>query len=581
MSSLSFGTSGGGWQRGEALVDADHSTARDGRIAITAVGFMDRQGTASTAAALLRALRAGGLPALRRLPGSFAAVLDDGERRYAITDAQGNRPLYSRVADGDTAIATQLDALRRLGDQDPGAALDRRWEDFLLSYEFVPPPASLFAGVWLLPAGEVMEVARDGCAAACDTPAPAAVDPPQPYADLAASIAGLEEAFDRALADLPRRVGVLLGGFDSALLVSLLRRRGHDVDSFSFRYREEGFTQPHAESTSTALGARHHWIDLTPDVLAAGLERYATDFNQPAGQAHYLVFTAHACAAAAAAGIEVCLTGDGCDGLFLGYPTVARRVSLMRRLAGLDSRARRALRRILAQPSVERALGHPARVARNVLHILDREEPVRGYLAARTFDPLSLARLRGEATPEAADVESILAELAAPTDGMTPLRRAYAAKGKVGLNRAKLAGAATRSGMVVRSPFMHEALIAAASRIPESLLRGSDSSLRLELGKRALIELAMQRDLLPAEVIHQPKRSPVHAPVDLWYRGPLRELVLRRLAALPFAVSRREAEILLAFPAPQRLYRRWLTIDRFTSHQIGLLVSYAAFARDS
>lgn len=574
MSSLSSAT--GGWQRGDAIIDADHSAARDGQTAITAVGFMDRQGTATTAAALLQSLRTGGMQALRRLPGSFAALLDDGERRYAITDAQGNRPLYQRAAGGETTVATQIEALRNLGGESAG--IDRRWEDFLLSYEFVPPPASLFAGVWLLSAGEVMEVTRDGCAPACDAPAPAAVNPPPPYADLEASIAGLEEAFDRALADLPRRVGVLLGGFDSALLVSLLRRRGHDVDSFSFRYREEGFTQPHAESISTALGARHHWVDLTPDVLEAGLDRYAVDFNQPAGQAHYLVFTAHACAAAAAAGIEVCLTGDGCDGLFLGYPTVARRVGLLQRLAGLDPRVRRALRRALAQPGIERALGHPARVARNVLHILDREEPVRGYLAARTFDPLSLARLRGETPPEAADVESILAELAAPTEGMTPLRRAYAAKGKVGLNRAKLAGAATRSGMVVRSPFMHEAMIAAASRIPESLLRGSDSSLRLALGKRALIELATQRDLLPAAVIHQPKRSPVHAPVDLWYRGPLRELVLRRLAALPFAVSRREAEILLAFPTTQRLYRRWLTIDRFTSHQIGLLVSYAAFA---
>lgn len=570
-------TADGGMALHRPRAGGDFSYAQDREIEVNAIGYADEQQSAALADALLRLVRQDGIASLAEQPGAFSAVISTPAGRFVVSDHDGNRPLFVSHTPNGYTVGSVLCEVAAASNQRTAC---RRWEPFLLGYEFVPAPDTLFEGIQQLPPGRVLELLDTPNAVASPTKDTNAAS--ELYSSEAEVADSLAEAFERSFEGLPERVGVLLGGFDSALIVAMLKQRGHSVETFTFRYAEPGYTQPFTETLAQSLDVKHHWVDLTPEHLGQGIKHYAHHFHQPAGQAHYLIFTAHACRAVAAAGIEVCLTGDGCDGLFLGYPTVARRVQLISTLAHLPAPFRRGLRHLLSGPPVERIAGQPARMARNILCMLERDEPQRGFLAARTFDEEGLRHLRAapDPTDPAVDIESTLARLAAPTAGMTALRRAYTAKSAVGLNKAKLSGAASASGILVKSPFLHHAMIATARRIPDALLRGRQRSVSLKLGKESLMFFARRHALLPDDIILQPKRSPVHAPVDLWYRGPLRAALEAQLTRdLPFAISADAVNTLFAFPAAQRAYRRWVTLDQFTSHQIGLLASYSSFFR--
>jgi hypothetical protein len=91
--------------------------------------------------------------------------------------------------------------------------------------------------------------------------------------------------------------------------------------------------------------------------------------------------------------------------------------------------------------------------------------------------------------------------------------------------------------------------------------------------------MAERSELLPPEIIYQPKASPVTAPVDYWYRGPLRTDLLRLVEDLPFAYDENYVATLLKPKLAEEVFRRYGTIGRYASHAMSLLVTYASFAR--
>jgi hypothetical protein len=527
---------------------------------------------------------------LDRLPGHYALALGNtaDDELLLATDGEGYRRLFVYKGEGSQPVvfASRLGLFRDLlGDS---FAFDRSLEDFLLGYEFLPGTRTFYRGVEALAPGTLYRWTRGKLHTRAIEPAA-----PLEHEDLTGhSEDEIAEALYRSLlqavedqAAAEPRVAVLLGGFDSALVAALYQRLGKRVETFSFSFAEPGYDQPLVEEVAQHLGLRHHWVRMTPEILHQGLERFADSFDQPASQPHYLIQTAHACDAARAEGLLHCATGDGCDGLFLGYPTVYRRARLIEALSSTPQWTL-GLGQWLLRPAVlERFLGHPLRLARNVLNILRRPMPARGHIASRIFDEASLAHLRqGAPPPQAEGVEEILEQLAAGLEGMSAVRLAYRGKGLVGLNKSKLAGSADQSGLTLQTPFAHPAVSGLASRLPESLSRPdpkagrSGTATRNATGKHILMKMAEERGLLPREIIRQPKRSPVHAPVDRWYQGPLRPFVFEHLEGLPFDWSRSYVQGLLRPKISETLYRRHISLGDLALHPIALLCSYASFS---
>jgi asparagine synthetase B (glutamine-hydrolysing) len=536
-----------------------------------------------TARALLARFEALGLDFLRDVCGQFAVVLVEPDAdRVILARGHGSAPRWFFAEDhGRLAFATRLADMPAL--QGTGTGLDRSLEDFLLGYEFLPDGRTPYRDVRTLLAGKLLDW-RAGAARLHDLTPPApwgsrfdGVD----YRDEGQVVAALYEAFQRAVEEqtpASPRVGVLLGGVDSALVAVRLKQLGKDVHTFSFRYADASYNQAYTEELAQQFGLTHHWVPITPDVVEDGLRNYARRFNQTLSQPHYVIATAHVCRAIREHGIQHALTGDGCDGLFLGYPTVHLRAKLIQSLSRAAPLVAGSLSLLTRSAWLERRLGHPYRIGRNVGRILKRPMPARGHVAACTLDAAALEALRGAAPPQAQDTEQLLARLAQGLDRTGTIRLAYLGKSRVGLNGIKLDGSMSQSGISLNSPYLHPGLEQVAKRIPDNLNRPDRKTSSQAMGKYAFLQMIERHALLPREMVYQRKCSPVMAPVDEWYWGTLRRFMLGRLQQLPFPVDTSYAESLLEPKLAERLFRRYVGISRYVTSAAALLVTYASFA---
>jgi asparagine synthase (glutamine-hydrolysing) len=544
-----------------------------------------------TAAYLLARYREHGEGFLDGVGGHFVVALVEPARSLLLLarDPSGQRRLFVHSESDTLTFSTRLSDFRGLLGN--ALAVDRSREDFLLGYEFLPEERTLFEGVMTVPAGTML-IWRDGQRQErsiekirCwnDLPPDSQLAALKAEPDEEPIIELLGDAFMRAVGELvpsSETVGVLLGGFDSALIVSALASLGKKVETFSFHYEDETYNQAHVEELASRFGARHNWVPITAEVIRDGLEHFAERFNQPASQPHYLIASAYAAEAARQRGINHCLSGDGCDGLFLGYPTVHQRAVLIQTLSRAAPNLLTRLGPLTRSGFLERRIGQPYRLARNVLTILGRPMPARAHIAACTLDGFALQQLRKEPPPpQAREIEDLLADLAQGLEEVSPVRMAYMGKGAVGLNRTKLEGSSAHTGLTIHSPFLHPGLARLAAALPEGMSRPDAKTKSESTGKYALMRMAEQRQMLPAGIIYQAKRSPVTAPVDRWYMGELKPFMLEQLEHLPFEYDLEYASSLLSYKLPEEALRRFVGISRYAFNAASLLVTYASFCK--
>jgi asparagine synthetase B (glutamine-hydrolysing) len=515
------------------------------------------------------------------IDGQFVLMLYDGDdhRLILASDPGGSRSLFYRVQGGSIEFSTNLAAMFALC---PGIEIDRSLEDFMLAYEFLPWDRTVLRGTKRLPKGTILDF-QNGIATDLPTKSTADLPAAVPPEDETTAIRQLHDMFMQSLERmLPSSgpVALLLGGFDSALIAAALARQGREFETFTFRFRESGFTQQHVETLQRLLGHKHTWIDIDPDVIRNGLRRYPLWFGQPAGQMHYLIETAHACLTIRGRGYLHCLTGDGCDEVFLGYPTVHQRAVLFQKLGRLPKPVANIAAWPLRTRFAERHLGHVARLGRNVINILSREMPVRGHISSRVFDGTSLSHLRRSALPQQEmDVEAILVKLASGLDGLSSLRLAYHGKSSVGLNKMKVEGSSAASGLTIQSPYQHPDLARLARSLPDRMMRPAGATKGQAMGKHILMRMAEAYRLLPAEIIYQAKASPVAAPVDEWYMGDLKPDLLAAIQNLPFEYDSSYVDDLLRRKRAEELFRNHVGLGHYAFHAVSMLATYASFAR--
>jgi hypothetical protein len=490
---------------------------------------------------------------------------------------------YSEINDG-VIFGTNLISLK--GAFKNGFEIDRSLEDFLLGYEFLPLDKTPFKGVNCLPTGTLLEfsdgVVKLNSFTRNDTNGGSTIVKSK-ILNEKEIIRHLHDTFMYVLdqqSPSTDRVAVLLGGLDSALVASGLRKLGKKVETFSFHFEDPMCNQAHTDRLASFLGIKHSWVHITPEVLQNGLSNYSLRFNQVSSQPHYLIQTAYVCKSIRQKEYLHCFTGDGCDEIFLGYPSVYSRAKLFLRLRVLPKGMVKSLLFLLHWPFMEKYLGHPYRLARNVVTILGRRMPVRGHISSRIFDELSLSRLRLDMPPpQQKGVEHILFELARGLDNLSPLRLAYHGKAAPGLNRNKNEGSSNYSGITIQTPFLHPLMVQAGYGLSEDLLRPRKKTKSYGTGKYILMEMAEKTKLLPHEIIYQRKASPITAPVDRWYMGPLKEFMVSSLIDLPFDYDQEYVADLVQPKLAEELFRKHVSIGRYAFNAISLLVTYASFSK--
>ncbi len=287
---------------------------------------------------ILHAYEQWGTDCLHRFRGMFAFALWDGKQQelWLVRDRIGIKPLYYSVHHGRLTFASEIKAL--LTDPQQTRALNTRALYHYMSFLTTPPPATLFDGIYKLPAGSWLKVRRDGSIEkqtwwdVWDFARP--IDTTDEDQIARRVLDELRQSVElRKISDVP--VGVFLsGGLDSSTNTALFAEsKNARLSTFTIGYQGDNASYPnecrYARQVADMFGAEYHerllsigdLIDFLPQMAAMQDEPLADPVCVPVYYVSEL---------ARRAGVVVCQAGEGADELFCGYPLWKRHLQLER-----------------------------------------------------------------------------------------------------------------------------------------------------------------------------------------------------------------------------------------------------------
>jgi asparagine synthase (glutamine-hydrolysing) len=466
---------------------------------------------------------------VRHLHGMFAfAVVELPKGRNSrparillARDRLGIKPLYYAIANGNFCFASEVKAILASGLVEPALSADAI-ASYLL-FGAVAEPTSIVEEVISLPPGHLLVV---------DPGEPVRVIEPKPYWDAQCLCEAprnsdgapqthlrglLESAIESHLvADVP--VGVFLSsGIDSTTIAALASRAQSGIHTFTVAFPEAEFNEAEiAQRTAKALGTDHREISISADEMLSRLEEAIAAFDQPTADGVNTYFVSWA---ARQAGLKVALSGLGSDELFGGYTSfratrqVARLAAIARilpkplrsfaaarianaKFSGVSADALRKLSAACANPG---SLPHPYFFTR----LLFRPRTVASVLhdGFRSWKSMAWVEWLASAVDESQ-----------PMDAFTAVSWLELRSYLLNMLLRDTDAMSMCHSLEVRVPFLDSPVVEYVLSLPES------AKCAPKRPKSLLIDAV--RDLLPSEVIAQPKRT-FTFPWEVWLRGKL------------------------------------------------------------
>jgi len=506
------------------------------RTTLEACGHAFR--THSDTEVIVHAYEEWGHECLRELRGMFALAIWDARssgtsgdaarraRIFLARDRLGIKPLYYALAHGAFLFSSEVRSLLASNSIEPRISPDSL-EEYLL-FGSVAEPSTLIEGISSVPPGHYLAFSAN---------APPAVPAPKSYWDFAEAALHqngarprslddaakqlrplLEEtARDHLVADVP--LGVFLsGGIDSTALVALGSHIQPNLHTFTVIFPEQRFSEAKlSRRTAKHFKTAHQEILLAPDQLLAQLEDAVKSLDQPTMDGLNTYFVSRA---ARQAGLKVALSGLGSDEIFGGYSTF---VSTPRAAfaAGLGRWIPGPLRRLTAGAAARIAGGDATRKAAAAWRS-PKDFPHAYYFTRLLFTPSRVRRLLapycesdkypGREVPSWRVRMQETARQATQLDSFTSVSCFELQSYMVNTLLRDTDAVSMANSLEVRVPFLDHRLVEFVGRLPKN------AKFRRHTSKALLVEALS--DLLPEEVVHQPKRT-FTLPWDVWLRGPL------------------------------------------------------------
>lgn len=261
-----------------------------------------------------------GMKMMHHFHGMFALALWDfkNERLILIRDAVGIKPLFYTSIGNSIRFASELKALKALGDQ-PDTPNQEGWLEYLCQ-GYTSPDKTLNENIKQVPPGCVLTATKDG------------INIEQWWRpNRTGEIKNLESAAeefndlwpkvlsDHLISDVP--VGLLLSaGIDSSLIAADLQK---GTNTYTAAFGEKAFDESSAAAlTSKTFGHEHTVIsvDATSKDVENRFRQFVHFSDGQLSDASSLAFYS-VCKSAKQHRMPVLLTGDGADEFFGGYET--------------------------------------------------------------------------------------------------------------------------------------------------------------------------------------------------------------------------------------------------------------------
>lgn len=469
-----------------------------------------------------------GIDCVQDLRGMFAFAIWDVPRQqlFLARDRVGKKPLFYARLENGFFFASEIKALLQ-NERLPRRLNPEALDDFL-TYQYVPPPATIYEGIFKLPPAHTLVFSPQTGVMNVREYWHLRYEPKLQISEKEAIeqlLSILREAVKiRLESDVP--LGAFLsGGIDSSTTVALMSElMDEPVRTFSIGFENEAFNElPYARIVAQRFRTNHREFIVRPKALAV-LPQIVWHLDEPFGDSSALptFYVAKICREH----VKVALTGDGGDESFAGYERYVGN-KIVKIYSKIPAFLRRQIiRQILAKlpepltqsPWVRRlrwlnqlSLAGSAHLYLQSMTIFNPEQRLRLYPAvlAETLRRRSAEEymLRYYTAPEVREeIDRMLY-----SDVMTYLPGDLLVK----VDRMAMA-----HGLETRCPFLDHKLMEYAASLPGNFkLRGV--TLKYLLKRAALT-------LLPREVIFRPKQG-FGVPLSQWFREELRPLLERTL----------------------------------------------------
>jgi asparagine synthase (glutamine-hydrolysing) len=504
---------------------------RELRKDLEALGVTFR--TNSDTEVLLESYKRWGPGCLDKLNGMFAlAIWDEHEAcLFLARDRVGEKPLYYQpLRDGGLVFASELKALRE--HPDVQRRINPRALGHFLSLNYILTAECVLEGVRKLAPGHYLTARRDGLAhEKCYWDLAAHFHRKASYHSEEEAAEALSSIIDdsvrlRLVSDVP--IGAFLsGGVDSSTVVASMCRLGRAdaTRTFSSGFREASYSElPEARAVARFLGSEHRDQMVEADV-ASVLPQIVYQLDEPFADTSAIPM--YFLSRFARQHVTVCLSGDGADEIFAGYPTY------------VADRLRHATEWVPGWAS--RGLGRAAEVLLPVTHRkVSLDYKIRRFLHGHAlaawrahcfwrtiFSEAEKARLLRPEVRDAViagDPEAEFQRHFVPVRECNILDQAMFVDIKTWLADdilVKVDRASMAHSLEVRTPFLDHRLIEFAASLP---VRWKMKGLKTKYLMRR-----SQKDRLPGSVFRRPKAG-FNAPVSQWLLSSLHELSKTALA---------------------------------------------------
>lgn len=449
------------------------------------------------------------------LNGMFAVALFE-KQSHKLTlciDERGIKPLYCAVRDETLIFASELrSVITGMGHLGWNIRLDEDAIRAYLQLGWVPAPKAGIETVRKFRPGEIIQwQAGRLWNVRTESQLPARLSPENsPAPKLETLKATLSGAIDRQLiADVP--VGFFLsGGIDSSLLVALAAKRHSDLRTFTVRFcggdeAESVNESDIAKEVASFLGTRHQEFPLDVDTLRESLDEVLSALDEPLADPACLPL--FLISRLARSEVKVCLSGDGGDELFGGYPR--HYLWPYKRFVQRSYFVRKALvsgMRLLPKKPRPGKLDILRKLSTG-LDLLVDPNFVKGPFGGDYGRWLAQAECTNTYAVELVDQEKrqLEVELNGPLAGQL---------------LAKTDRMSMQSGLEVRVPYLDREVVRIAQLFTQS------EKIRYTTTKIPLRRLLSES--LPPHIVNRPKRG-FRVPISSWFRGPLRDQLRENL----------------------------------------------------
>lgn len=278
--------------------------------------------TDSDSEVILHAYEEYGPECVHHFNGMFAFAIYDKKDHslFLARDRLGIKPLYYYYQKGMFAFSSSLKSL--LIHPDIDLQIDKKALNEYLLFEYVPAPFSMVENIFKLLPGHWAKVEKGKLKIEKYWDLNYAQKEKKSFPEAQEELKHLiqQSVKRRLISDVP--LGVFLsGGIDSSSILSMMTELGHTpLKTFSIGFNETSFNElEYARKVAKHFSTDHHEMMVTPETLIDLFPKVLEGIDDPIGDPSAV--PTYLLSQLARNNVTVCLSGDGGDELFAGYPT--------------------------------------------------------------------------------------------------------------------------------------------------------------------------------------------------------------------------------------------------------------------